>query len=66
MYLYQGEEIGLPNAEFDDLSTYRDIESLNAYKLLDGTHDDKMAVLSAHSRDNGRTPMPCKEAKAHY
>lgn len=58
VYIYQGEEIGLPNAEFERLETYRDIESLNAYKLLKGTHTERMAALSAHSRDNGRTPMP--------
>ena len=34
VYLYQGEEIGLPNAYFDSINDYRDIESLNYYKIL--------------------------------
>ncbi len=58
MYIYQGEEIGLPNAEFESIDTFKDIESLNAYRLLEGTHEEKMHALSHHSRDNGRTPMP--------
>ena len=66
VYLYQGEEIGLPNAKFNDIATYKDIESLNAYSLLNGTHEEKMAALSHHSRDNGRTPMPwLSDAKHH-
>ena len=66
VYLYQGEEIGLPNAKFNDLSTYKDIESLNAYSLLSGTHEEKMSALSHHSRDNGRTPMPWLRGEKHH
>lgn len=31
-YIYQGEEIGMTNANFERLEQYRDIESLNFYK----------------------------------
>ncbi len=33
-YLYQGEEIGMTNAGFTDLSQYRDVESLNHFQIL--------------------------------
>lgn len=65
VYIYQGEEIGLPNAEFKDLETFKDIESLNAYKLIEGDHETKMTALRHHSRDNGRTPMPWKTNEAN-
>ena len=31
-YIYQGEEIGMGNPKFDDIGSYRDVESLNIYK----------------------------------
>ena len=31
-YIYQGEEIGMTNIEFNDLADFADIESVNAYK----------------------------------
>lgn len=31
-YVYEGEEIGMTNAHFTELSQYEDIQSLNAYK----------------------------------
>jgi len=33
-FIYQGEEIGMTNAEFKKLSEIQDIESLNGYRLL--------------------------------
>lgn len=59
-YIYQGEELGMTNAHYTDICQYRDVESLNYYKiLLDGgsTGEEALAVLAARSRDNGRTPM---------
>lgn len=32
-YIYQGEEFGMTNAGFNDISQYRDVESLNMYKI---------------------------------
>ncbi|NLW15827.1 MAG: alpha,alpha-phosphotrehalase [Erysipelothrix sp.] len=66
VYIYQGEEIGLPNAEFEALDTFKDVESINAYNLLEGTHEEKMFSLRSHSRDNGRTPMPWTKAGQHH
>ncbi|PTQ84137.1 oligo-glucosidase [Trichococcus patagoniensis] len=60
-FLFQGEEIGLPNAYFDDIFDYNDIESVNYYQLKkqEGIPDQQIIrSLQAQSRDNGRTPVP--------
>lgn len=60
-YIYQGEEIGMINVPFHDISSYRDIETLNAYRDLVTTgamsHDVFMQAARKRSRDNARTPM---------
>lgn len=59
-YLYQGEEIGMTNPHFTDISQYRDVESLNIYheKIAEGMSKAEMlAILASKSRDNSRTPM---------
>jgi oligo-1,6-glucosidase len=61
-YIYQGEELGMTNLDFADITDFRDIESLNAYQeyvVLQQTitHDDMMRFLRKSSRDNARTPM---------
>lgn len=59
-YIYQGEEIGMLNAHYPSIKQYRDVESLNYYQILlaEGkTKEEALAVLSARSRDNSRTPM---------
>ena len=64
-YVYQGEELGMTNAHFSDISDYRDVESLNYYKiLLDEGKSEKEAltILSERSRDNSRTPMQWDES----
>ncbi|MBS6762204.1 MAG: alpha,alpha-phosphotrehalase [Clostridium sp.] len=59
-YIYQGEELGMTNAGYRDISQYRDVESLNYYEILlsqGKTPGEALDILSARSRDNGRTPM---------
>ena len=59
-YIYQGEEIGMTNAKFNSIEQYRDVESLNYYKILrDGgkSEEEALKILGERSRDNGRTPM---------
>ncbi|MCB5359445.1 alpha,alpha-phosphotrehalase [Vibrio lentus] len=60
-YIYQGEEIGMTNPGYADISQYRDVESTNMYDIMvnrDGVaHQDMMAILAQKSRDNSRTPM---------
>lgn len=59
-YIYQGEEIGMTNAGFTDISQYRDIESLKYYNLMKrkGKPEEEIyESLHRKSRDNSRTPM---------
>ena len=60
-YIYQGEELGMTNAGFTDLSDYRDLESINAYHELVEVQgvapEQMMRYLGKVSRDNARTPM---------
>ncbi len=59
-YIYQGEEIGMLNAHYPSIDHYRDVESLNYYRILleEGkTEDEALETLAARSRDNSRTPM---------
>ena len=59
-YIYQGEELGMTNAGFTDISQYRDVESLNHFRILQEkglTEQDAYRILQIHSRDNSRTPV---------
>ena len=59
-YIYQGEEIGMKNPRFEDISSYRDIESLNMYEAMlekGKSEEETLAILQVKSRDNARTPM---------
>ncbi|MBP1157652.1 trehalose-6-phosphate hydrolase [Paenibacillus sp. PvR052] len=59
-YIYQGEEIGMTDPKFDSIHDYRDVESLNMFKIMqDQGRDVKeiMDVIQRRSRDNSRTPM---------
>ncbi|MDO4520157.1 MAG: alpha,alpha-phosphotrehalase [Erysipelotrichaceae bacterium] len=59
-YIYQGEEIGMPNAYFTDISQYVDVESTNIFKVLkeQGKSEEEIYhILQERSRDNARTPM---------
>lgn len=55
-FIFQGDEIGTPNAGFDRSEAYRDVETIN---LLATAEDPRAALLAAsiNSRDNARTPM---------
>jgi oligo-1,6-glucosidase len=60
-YVYQGDELGLPNAGFTRIDQLRDVESLNHYAEAVAAGQDPgtvMAALSAKGRDNARVPMP--------
>lgn len=59
-YVYQGEELGMTNAGFTDISQYRDVESINHFRILQDkglSASDAYRILQIHSRDNSRTPM---------
>lgn len=60
-YVYQGEELGMTNVRFPSLADYRDVETLNVYRV--GTEqygmppEMVMAAIYTKGRDNARTPM---------
>jgi len=59
-YVYQGDELGMTNTQFVDISAYQDVESLNYHAQatsLGVAAEDIMAGLAVRSRDNARTPM---------
>ena len=59
-YIYQGEEIGMTNPDFDDINDYVDVETHNAYKKLkeEGlSEEETMDIIKEKSRDTSRTPM---------
>lgn len=59
-YIYQGEEIGMMNTDFTEISQFRDVESQNHYQILQDkglSAPDALRIIQVHSRDNGRTPM---------
>ena len=60
-YVYQGEELGMTNVAFPDISDYRDIDTLNAWNEMTGelgvSPEHMMACIHRRSRDNARTPM---------
>ena len=59
-YIYQGEEIGMTNAYFDNINRYKDVESINYFNILknNGIEEKEIyKILQARSRDNSRTPM---------
>lgn len=59
-YIYQGEELGMTNAGFTSIDEYRDVESLNHFRILQDrgiSEQNAYAILGVHSRDNSRTPM---------
>lgn len=61
-YVYQGEELGMSNVHFASIDDYRDIETLNHYRVAVHERGEDpaqvMAAIHAKSRDNARTPMP--------
>lgn len=65
-FIFQGEEIGMTNIHFEDISDYRDIETLNMYKERIEAGYSREAVMKSvytKSRDNARTPMQWTSGK---
>ncbi|KAK8895690.1 hypothetical protein M9Y10_013574 [Tritrichomonas musculus] len=60
-YIYQGEELGMTNVPFADISEFQDLETLNFWREhVETGKMDKEEALKAFrwvGRDNARTPM---------
>jgi alpha-glucosidase len=65
-FIYQGQEIGMTNVQFDSIDDYDDVSAKNMYRLkrADGVpHQEIMEFIWASGRDNSRTPMQWSEEK---
>lgn len=65
-YIYQGEEIGMTNPNYNQIEDYVDIETHNAYKELKEkglAENEIMEIIQEKSRDNSRTPMQWNKEK---
>ena len=64
-FIYQGQEIGMQNAVWNDVKEYNDINTIDQYNLaISAGLSDKeaLAVCSKMSRDNARTPVQWSDA----
>ncbi len=64
-FIYQGQEIGMQNARWNSVDEFDDISTKDQYRMAReaGLSDaEALAVCSAMSRDNARTPMQWKDA----
>lgn len=63
-FIYQGQEIGMTNVQFETIEEYNDVSAKNMYRerMANGdTHEAIMQDLWQTSRDNSRTPMQWSE-----
>lgn len=63
-YIYQGEEIGMTNGDFQSLDEYQDIETHRIIALAKKLHFPKWyqrRMMRISSRDHARTPMQWNE-----
>jgi oligo-1,6-glucosidase len=60
-YVFQGEELGMTNVPFEDISEIRDIESLNYFAEVTtaraSSPEQVLRGIRRTGRDNARTPM---------
>jgi len=65
-FIFQGQEIGMANQKFQDISEMRDVESLNLYQeLLDKGKSpaEAFAQVNSGSRDHARVPMQWNDGR---
>ncbi|UCZ53928.1 alpha-glucosidase [Bacillus shivajii] len=59
-FIYQGQEIGMTNVQFESIEDYNDVAIKNLYhnERAEGkSHEEIMEVIWKNGRDNSRTPM---------
>ncbi|CEP99506.1 glycoside hydrolase family 13 protein [Paraclostridium sordellii] len=59
-FIYQGQEIGMTNVEFENIEDYDDVKTKNNYYLgleAGESHENLIKRAWRLSRDNSRTPM---------
>ncbi|OUO32478.1 DUF3459 domain-containing protein [Olsenella sp. An290] len=59
-YVYEGDELGMTNPGFASIDDFRDVETLNYYRIMlesGKTPEEALQIVNERSRDDGRTPM---------
>lgn len=59
-FIYQGQEIGMVNADYTSAYDYRDLPTLFSYEqqILNGmSKEEVLRIIKETVRDNSRTPM---------
>ncbi len=59
-FIYQGEELGLENVDWDSIDEYNDISTINHYDYMiqhGYSEQESIEAMKKFSRDNARTPM---------
>lgn len=65
-FLYQGEEIGMVNVKYDDISDYNCCYTVGDYNSMianGATKEEAMAFIVPRSRDNARTPYQWNDSE---
>ena len=65
-FYYFGDELGMTNIKFDNISDYQDIETLHEYQHLKETGGNIQKFMDNQkivARDNGRTPFQWNDTK---
>lgn len=60
-FIYQGQELGMTNFEWERIEDFNDISSIDQYyrSMEEGlTKKEALQVINLRSRDNSRTPFP--------
>lgn len=65
--IYQGDELGMTNGEFEDISQFDDVETKNFWiqEVVEKKRnaEEVMRIVNRVSRDNSRTPMQWSDEK---
>lgn len=59
-FIYQGQEIGMVNADYESAGEFNDVASLNSYhqRIENGMSEKQsLYIMKKATRDNSRTPM---------
>jgi alpha-glucosidase len=65
-FIYQGQEIGMTNVQFDSMDDYDDVAMKNMYRIekeAGKSHEEITQVIWKNGRDNSRTPMQWDASK---
>lgn len=58
-FILQGQEFGTPDASYDSIESFNDVETVNFYHRMKGEmpEEELLYLINHDTRDNGRRPM---------